>query len=169
MKQLIENRSLWLIIAGSVIFYLFFYSRQFNGDDWLWLANAIKAWDYPRIFFERPMYGYFRPLNMIWVSILVKIFGVSAFAFSIINIILHSVNIMMLWKVLEKFDIETQIRNISCLFFGFYYLNISAIGWISVGHDIWVVFWSLLFTLKMVEFVKTPGISAFIQIAIFGI
>jgi hypothetical protein len=47
---------IYMIMAGAILFYLPFISRQFMGDDWLWLANAKMASSHPSIFLERPMY-----------------------------------------------------------------------------------------------------------------
>ncbi|MCD6161912.1 MAG: glycosyltransferase family 39 protein [candidate division Zixibacteria bacterium] len=165
----INNQTLMLIIVGSVIMYLFFISKQFIGDDWLWLANAKKAFDNPEIFFQRPMYGYLRPLNMFIIFIWQNIFGENAYIFSLINILLHASNIWLLWKVLKKFGVSEKVCNLSALIFGFYYLNSSALLWISVGHDLWVTMLSLLFTLKMIDLIERPQILNFIIVFLIGI
>ena len=170
MLDSLKNKQTILIIsAGAFLLYLPFMSRQFMGDDWLWLYNAKMAMNNPEIFLERPMYGYFRPFNMLLIFSLLKLFGVKAYLFSLTNILLHSVNVWMLWKVLEKFEINVKIRISSVLIFGFYFLNASAIEWISVGHDLWVTFLTLLFTLKTINFIKKPCPGDFIQILMLGI
>lgn len=138
-------------------------------DDWLWLANAKAALHAPRLFLERPMYGYFRPLNLAWVFILFYLIGAKAYAFGVINILLHAVNIVLFWKVLEKFEVPMQARMLGTTFFAFYFLNASAICWISVGHDLWVTLLSFIFTLKMFKFLKKPGILLFMQILLLGL
>ena len=170
IKDIIQDKLLiYLIFFGVIALYLPFISKQFTGDDWLWLANAKKALSNPELFFERPMYGYFRPLNMLLISALYKILGASASMFSMLNILLHAINVWLLWKVLDKFNLEENIRNLSAFIFGFYFLNASAIEWISVGHDLWVALLSFLFILRTLHFIEKPNIAVFIQILLFGI
>ncbi len=157
-----------MIAIGAIIFYLPFLSFQFIGDDWLWLANAKKALANPSIFIERPMYGYFRPLNMVIVALWEYIFGPNARIFSFINILLHAVNVFLLWLVLKKYDVPKSIRLLSPFIFAFYYLNFAAIEWISVGHDLWVTGLLLIFLMRLKTFVERTGYKDFILMFLVG-
>jgi hypothetical protein len=155
----------WLIIfiaVGASLFYLPFISRQFMGDDWLWLSNAKKALLNPAIYFQRPMYGYLRPLNMIVISILYKIVGLNSYIFSLGNVFLHAANIILLSEVLKKFNVEKRIRISSTFIFAFYYLNAPVIAWVATGHDIWVTLLSLLFVFHIFKVFKKPSLGGFL-------
>lgn len=160
---------IFAIMVGVVLFYLPFVSRQFMGDDWLWLANAKMALSDPTIFLERPMYGYFRPLNMVIVFLWLHLFGAKAFAFSMVSILLHVGNIWLLWKLLGKFDVPESVRNLSAFIFGFYALNASAIEWISVSHDLWVTGLSLIFAMRVLKLIEKPSNLLFLQVLMLGL
>ena len=164
-----SNWIIYVIMAGAVLFYLPFISRQFTGDDWLWLANARMALNDPTIFLERPMYGYFRPLNMVIVFLWLHLFGATAFAFSMVSILLHAGNIWLLWKLLGKFDVPESVRNLSAFIFGFYALNASAIEWISVGHDLWVTGLSFIFAMRVLKLIEKPSNLLFLQVLMLGL
>lgn len=157
---------IWLgfIVLGTLIFYLPFLGRQFQGDDWLWLSNAKKALSDPMTIIERPMYGYFRPLNMVIVLALSQFFGASASAFSFVSICLHALNTGLLWIVLRRFGFDLRTRSIAAICFGFYVINCSAIEWISVGHDLWVTLLCLLVILKTLTAIERPTFVNFLQI-----
>lgn len=156
----------WLsmITVGAIAFYLPFLARQFQGDDWLWLYNAKLAMDDPSVIVGRPMYGYFRPLNMLIVMGLSKLFGTSASAFSVVSMLLHAANSAMIWMVLREFGAELRIRNIAAIFFAFYFLNCSALAWLSVAHDLWVMLLCLLVIQRTCRAVETPSSWLFAQI-----
>jgi hypothetical protein len=145
-----------------------FLSRQFIGDDWLWLANAKKALNDPNIFIGRPMYGYFRPLNMVVIFLMQTLFGANASIFSFLSIILHATNVFLLWKALKEYEVAQEIRLISSIIFGFYYLNCSAIEWISVGHDLWVTGLMLAFLLLLKKFHKETNVRNFLFLFLTG-
>ncbi len=157
------------ILAATVVYYLPFVSRQFSGDDWLWLANAKRALTAPLIFLERPMYGYFRPLNMVFVFLQRLVLGDHAILFSLVSILLHSANVWLLWRVLERLKVSFVMRFAAVVFFAFYFLNAPAIEWISVAHDLWVTGLCLLVVLKSLEAVEKPSWSLFVQIWLLGI
>ena len=163
-----HNRVIYIIMVGAILFYLPFISKQFMGDDWLWLANAKMASVDPSIFLERPMYGYFRPLNMALIFIMLNLFGTNAWAFSLVNILLHACNIWLLWILLGRFNLSVSVRFLSALIFAFYALNASAIEWISVGHDLWVTGLSLLFAYITLQLIEKPAHSRFVLLWTVG-
>ncbi|UCE67634.1 MAG: hypothetical protein JSU85_06400, partial [Candidatus Zixiibacteriota bacterium] len=163
-----HNCVIYIIMAGAILFYLPYISKQFMSDDWLWLSNAKMASSDFSIFLERPMYGYFRPLNMVIVFILLNLFGPIPYAFSAINILLHACNIWLLWILLGKFNLSVSVRNLSAFIFGFYALNASAIEWISVGHDLWVTGLSFLFAMITLKLIEKPSFRLFLMLWVVG-
>jgi hypothetical protein len=137
LAEIMENEKRinydWILIftiLGAAIFYLPFISKNFMTDDWLWLSNARKALSNPAIFFQRPMYGYLRPFNMIVVAILYKIVGLDSYILGLGNILLHAISIFLLSEVLKRFNVEERMRYLSCFIFAFYFLNAPTVAWI---------------------------------------
>lgn len=157
-----------LIAVGAGVFYLLYVCRQFMGDDWLWLANAKDFWGDLGMFLERPMYGYFRPLNLLWVAVVQKLFGANAYLFSLINIALHSLNVYLLYSVLLRFTDNRRLIITSLVVYAFYFLNAPAIEWISVGHDLWVTTLSLACVLAVLRFAEAPSPVNFLLVVAAG-
>ncbi len=164
------RRQTWLyvLLGATLLFYCPFICRQFLGDDWLWLFNAKRAATDFSVFFERPMYGYFRPLNLLIVFVWRLIFGNHAFLYSLVNILLHVANVYLLWKVLERMEASPKFRYAAAVFYAFYFLNAPAIEWISVGHDLWVTCLCLLVVLKSLDAAEKPSWKVFVQIWLLG-
>jgi hypothetical protein len=156
-----EKLYIFLIVAGAIIFYLPYLSRQFVSDDWLWLSNAKRALTDPMVFFQRPMMGYFRPLNMVLIFLWLNIFGANAIIFSLINVLLHGLITFLIWNTLKKYGVSKELALTSSFIFAFYCLNASAIEWICVGHDLWVTALILIMIIKMKNFIQQPNLSRF--------
>ncbi len=154
--------SLFAIIAGTILFYLPFINREFIGDDWLWLSDAKMVIYDPGVLLGRTVYGYFRPLNTLLTSLWYYIFGHNAYIFSFINFILHAFNVWLLWKLLGIFEFSTRIRISSALFFGFFFLNSSAVEWISSAPDLYITAITMIFAMKVMKFISKPTIGLFL-------
>ena len=139
------------------------------GDDWLWLSNAKDAWGDLSLFVGRPMYGYFRPLNLLWVAIVQKVVGANPYIFSLINVTLHALNVYLLYLVLKRFGAKRLLLLISPIIYGFYFLNAPAIEWISVGHDLWVTTFSLVFLILTLNFCENPSPNRFLLLLAAGL
>lgn len=165
-----EKMTLLTIVSISFIVMLISaLSRQFITDDWLWLNHAGNISTNPAILMEKPMYGYFRPAFMVWISILKFICGKNAILFSLTHIVLHCINVLLLWKILKLFNVKQSIRLFTALFFGTYFLNVSAVGWISVGHDLWVLLLSFIFCIICLSYIEKPTIKKGFLIFITGL
>jgi hypothetical protein len=114
------------------------------------------------------MYGYFRPLNMVLVFLERLVLGNHATLFSLVSLLLHSANVWLFWKVLERLKVTSAMRFTAIVFFAFYFLNAPAIEWISVAHDLWVTGLCLLVVLKSLDVVERPSWPLFIQIWLLG-
>jgi hypothetical protein len=167
----IESSSRWALFAaiGAFIFYLPFIARQFMGDDWLWLLNGKLLWSEMSLILQRPMYGYFRPLNLLWVAIVEKLLGPTPQIFSLVSIVLHGLNVYLLYKVLRRLGAESALAITSSVIYAFYFLNAPAIEWISVGHDLWVTLLSLLFLWVLVGFIESPSWKGIILLLATGL
>ena len=163
-----RNIAIFAISIGAIFYYLPYFSREFMGDDWLWLYNAKRALTNPIVYFQRPMYGYLRPLNMIIVSIWYSFFGVHSWIFSLINILLHGLNVFLMYKLLRQLKAPDPFILGTCFFFAFYYLACPAIEWISVGHDLWVTALTFIFIMGMLRFFEKPAWGIFFLCFISG-
>ncbi len=167
-KQIIEKYPHYLLSAVVFLFYINFVPDFFQGDDWLWLANAKRLMLNPDLFFDRPIYGYFRPLYMLYISLCYKLFGLNALAFGLTNLLIHVINCSLLYKVLIKYDFEKRIAIAASFIFGFHFLTSPAVCWISSGSDLIVLMLLLIFSIKLPDYYKKPDMKKLVMLIIIG-
>lgn len=154
---------------AAVLFYTPFLLRGFICDDILWIANARIAMDNPSHYLSRAMYGYFRPLNMVAVSVLYKLFGLNPFLFSFFAKLVHGINVMLLFVVCRRLNLSVVLASMASIFFAFYVVNSSAIFYISTLHDLMMVTSLLIFTLLLLKFLETSHIAYGIALVAVGL
>jgi len=158
-----------LIPAGVLLFYLPFIPRAFMGDDWLWLAHADKALADPALLLSRPIYGYFRPLYMLYIGVLQQAFGRHAFAFALTNLSLHLLNCYLLIRLLARLGLSHAITVSAAIFFGFYFLTCPAVCWISAGSDLLALTLVLPFIMQLITYYDTPSAKRLLLIIATGL
>lgn len=140
--------------AAAVLFYTPFLLHGFICDDILWLANARIALEQPSQFLSRAMYGYFRPLNMVVISLLYKLFGLEPFLFSLFAKLIHGINVFLLYLLCRRLKLSVPLSVTAAFIFGFYVVNSSAVFYISTVHDLMMVTLLLVFTLLLLRFLE---------------
>jgi len=154
----------YLLFASVLLYYIPHIPRFFMGDDWLWLAQSSRAMaDFSQLF-ERAIYGYFRPLYMLYIGVMFKTVGLHAFWFGLANVLWHVCNCYLLLRVLRKLEFTQTAAYIAAVFFGFYYLEASAVCWISSGSDIITVTLLLTLTLLLIDYYEKFTMSKLLLI-----
>ena len=121
-----------LALAGlGILFYSPFAARFFMGDDWLWLAAASDVLDHPQHIFERPIYGYFRPVATGLMALWSLLAGANPWAYSLVSLALHGLNTMLLYMVIGHLGATRRVATIAAFLFAIYYLNAPVVAWIS--------------------------------------
>ena len=159
----------FLIPAGVLLFYLPFIPREFMGDDWLWLAHAEKTLAEPSLLLSRPIYGYFRPLYMIYIGVLQNVFGMQAFAFALANLAFHLLNCYMVARVLVRLGLSHSLTALSSILFGFYFLTCPAVCWISAGSDLVTLTLMLTFILLLINYYEAASLKRFLLVTLTGL
>lgn len=167
-KQITEGYPNYILSVAVFLFYLKFVPGFFLGDDWLWLANAKRSMLNPDLFFDRPIYGYFRPLYMLYISLCYKLYGLNAFAFGLTNLLIHAVNCSLLYKALIKYNFDKPTAIIASFIFGFHFLTSPAVCWISSGSDLIALMLLLTFSIKLPDYYKHPSMKKLVMLLLIG-
>ena len=159
----------YLLFAAVLLFYIPHIPRFFMGDDWLWLAQASRVTaDFSQLF-ERVIYGYFRPLYLLYIGLMYKTVGLHAFWFGLANVLWHVFNCYLLLRLLRKLEFTSTVAYIAAVFFGFYYLEASAVCWISSGSDIITVTLLLTLTLFLIDYYEKFTTSKMLSIVLVSL
>ena len=142
LKKFFGNYRTYLLL-GFIVFLVYFNSL-FNPFIWddihLVVQNPyIKNFlNFPHYFTQDVFRGgssnFYRPMQTIFYAIVYHIAGVKPWAFHLLNIILHSINTILVFILVKKLYGE-KIAFFSSLLFGVHPLNTEAITYISGTAD----------------------------------
>ena len=144
------------LVAGVVgcLFYFPFAARFFMGDDWLWLAAASRVMEEPLSLFDRPIYGYFRPVATGLLSLWYPLAVTNAWLYSCVSVVLHGANAALLYLLIGRLGGDKTVAAAAALLFGIYYLNAPVVTWISATPDLLVTSFTLLMALTVTKYTE---------------
>lgn len=147
MKQFFkpERNLLSVIVLLTILVYS---NSLFNGftnwDDELNVtANlSIRSMGFYnlKIFFTTPYVGMYVPLTMITYAFDYLIAGLNPIMFHLTNLLLHIINVVLVYKLIKLLTGTINVSAIAALLFAVHPVNVESIAWISTRS-------SLLFTL----------------------
>lgn len=145
-------------IISKLAFYLslvvFIYSvfkildyGFFIWDDKNFFLNGIILQDSLINFFSRSHYGLYHPVTTLFVKFSYLIFGSNPSFLHLITIIIHSINAVIFYHLLKKFDLNSVLRSILALLFLLHPTLIETYAWLTNIKDLISVTF-LLFTIN---------------------
>ncbi|PYT05278.1 MAG: hypothetical protein DMF60_12480 [Acidobacteria bacterium] len=84
---------------------------------------------------DKPSSPYYRPIFIIYLMIMWKLFGASASGWHVFNLVLHVLASYMVFLALEKFTKERRLAAIASLLFAVHPLRSESVAWISGVTD----------------------------------
>jgi hypothetical protein len=119
------------IILGliAVAAYIVCIVNDFHTDDWIVLSLLRDGFSFSDFLsMENP--GRFRPLTNVLLYIRYLVLGDKAFLYYSLNIILHALVTVSLYRLLLKIDMPKRAAFISSLFFAVYFQHYEAVIWL---------------------------------------
>ncbi len=106
----------------------------------------------------------YRPLNLLYASIMYHIFGLRPFMFHLMNVLLHTANSIMVFflarTILKTKD--TFLPSCAALLFVLHPVHVEAVAWIGGGVDVFMTFLFLLSFLSYVRYRRDHHLRFFI-------
>ncbi|OIO18444.1 MAG: hypothetical protein AUJ23_03675 [Candidatus Magasanikbacteria bacterium CG1_02_32_51] len=159
LKNLLNNNLfiflLFLVIALVIYYPLFKFT--FFQDDFVWLSNTKDIWAGKVSFnniFTLKISNFVMPIIYSYFTIAYKIFGLSSFWFYLTNIILHTANTFILFKLLKNF-FSKNIAITSAIIFLTLRYSIESVSWISAITVLLTTLFLLSIGLLWISFLKT--------------
>ena len=159
----------YFILIGVALFYLPYLSRYFMADDWLWLAYGQDAFTRPELFLERPVYGYLRPVYLLYVATLIKLFGPNPFLINLGMLALHVLNCYLFFRLLVRLGGRDAVTAVATIFFAFYALSCTSICWISAGSDLLALSLLLGFCHVLIDYHQRGGVLRLVMLLVLGL
>lgn len=101
-------------------------------EAWYWRAQQDKDPNEQ----DKPSTSYYRPIVMIYLMIMWKLFGASAPGWHIFNILLHLLAVYFIFLILEKVTKDLRLSAIASLLFAVHPFRSESIAWASGVTDL---------------------------------
>ena len=152
------GNSLWLVIILLLTFIVYLPVLK-NGfvnwdDDQYILENTlIRTIDLQQLFSQFFM-GNYHPLTMFILAIEYKIFGLSPVGYHTVNLLLHILNVFLVYRTVLLLSEKEIVALISALLFGVHPLHVESVAWISELKDLLYCIFFLLSLLCYLKYLK---------------
>ena len=144
---------LFVILLISFIAFLPVLQNGFvNWDDDQYIQEnlLLHSMNFKNIFSDYFM-GNYHPLTMLVFSIEYKYFGLNPFAFHFVNLIIHLLSTLLVYKVIKLISNKNEIALVTALLFGIHPIHVESVAWASELKDLLYAFFflaSFIFYLK---------------------
>jgi protein O-mannosyl-transferase len=173
-----KRRPRWLLIGLIVLITAIAYSNSLkngfvNWDDdlYVYTNQAIRHIDGPAIreFFTDYYVKMYAPVTMLSYAIDYKIGELNATTYHCTNLILHLLNVALVFYLLYLLTGQASIAVISALFFGIHPLHVESVAWISERKDLLYSFFYLGGLITYIGYCnkKRPRTYYFLTILLF--
>jgi tetratricopeptide (TPR) repeat protein len=128
------------------------------------------AWDSVKKAFTTPLVSLWIPLT--WVSFMadVSVFGLSARAMHVENVLLHAVNAVLLFVLLKRATLRFWPSAAVVMLFGLHPINVESVAWITERKNVLCLFFGLLSLNLYASYAQRSSRAAYLgALALFGL
>lgn len=168
----IDNYKIWLALALISTFIVYFSAIKhefvnFDDERYVLQNEAIKDITTKNIktWFTTYFDGHYHPISQFSLAIDYKIASSSlpsnfqindlkANSFHFMNILIHLLNVLILFLLLKKLFGRIEIAIIAAFLFGLHPLNIESVAWVSERKNLLFAFFFLASLYNYVKFIK---------------
>ncbi len=147
-----------VLIITLVVFAPVFTTSEFLSydDSWYILKNeniTNFSWESVRKMFATPFNGQYSPVAEIYNALVYWLFGENARAFKICALLVHLLNVVLLFKIFSKLFENKLLVSMVVLFFSIHPMQVETISWLSVifRNAVFFMFMGYFFYLKYLE------------------
>ena len=136
---------LFIIVLISFIVYLPVLQNGFvNLDDDKYIQNnpMLAAFNLNEIF-SRFVEGNYHPFTMLIYSVEYQFFGLNAEGYHAVNLLLHLLNVILVFYVVLYLSNKTEVALVASLLFGIHPLHVESVAWASELKDLLYTFFFL--------------------------
>jgi len=182
LKQSVENPKsisqvwVWLFFVSLSIITFSIYSFStkcgYVWDDGLYITknNDIQnlRWENIKLFFTSFYAGNYQPLSMLMYAIENKLSHDPISLFHIDNILIHIVNSILVFIVIQKLTSgNVWVASITAAFIAVHPMHVESVTWISERKDVLYTFFFLLSLAFYCDYIKKPKIYLLAIVCLF--
>lgn len=145
MKILKTGKEETFIGLLAIASYIICIVNDFHADDWM-VLNLLRDGLSFGDFLSMENAGRFRPLTNILLYIRYLVFRDTAFLYYALNILLHAVVSIMLYRLLVKIELPRKAALLSSIFFAAYFQHYEAVIWLyGIIRELAAIFYIVCF------------------------
>lgn len=149
----------WIIYAILAVTAIIYSRALFNGfaslddDDYLFDNPFIKHFNFESLkeIFSSFYLGNYHPLTTLTYLFEYKLYGLNAFPYHLFNILLHLMNVWLVYILINKLSVNRITALIVSLFFAIHPMHVESVAWISERKD---VLYSLFYLLALIAYMR---------------
>lgn len=166
---------LWLAGIILLTFLLYIRTLQFefiyNWDDagYILKNEYIKKFTWEnvqKIFTEFYMSNY-HPLTMLSYAIDYAIAGENPAWYHLVNLLFHSLNILLVFKLLKQITSSNFLGLIGAFLFALHPMHVESVAWISERKDVLYAFFFLLASITYLNWISKRKMGSYIMTSLF--
>jgi hypothetical protein len=151
------------VLAVVLATYAHLLDDWFVSDDFWYLRAAqvakpsffLNSFDYTA---DGPVpESVYRPLYPITFLFVYKLFGLNAWQYHLLNIVLHMANITLFWLIVRKLTGRVVVANVAAFIFGLHPVYSPAIAWITNNVSLFALMFALSSMLLFLRFLDGDG------------
>jgi len=127
----------------------------YNFDDIMYTFSAgnAKALSAKAIgtIFSSYVAGIYHPITILSLAIETHFFGDGAFHYHFTNLLIHILNVLLVFRFIQLLTKRSEIAVIVALFFGIHPMHVESVAWISERKD---VLYTLFFLASLITYLK---------------
>ncbi|MCK4664024.1 MAG: tetratricopeptide repeat protein [Bacteroidales bacterium] len=168
LNQYFNKRSFWLlaIIILTIITYLPTFENEFinywDNPEYSYIHEnqLIKELSFTRIieYFTQQYDGHYHPLTLVSLAIDYKIGGLSPWQYHFSNLLLHILNLILVYLLILKLTNKSEIALVVAALFAINPLQVESIAWLSERKTLLYAFFFLLSLLSYINYLKKNNI-----------
>ena len=112
--------------------FTFLHGAQTASAPWVWVKDSLD--------FRNPGppegFGFYRPLYQASFLGLYELFGLEAWAYHLLSVSLHLINVTLVWLIARKLTNRLLIAHGAALIFGLHPAYPTAVTWITAGNSV---------------------------------
>lgn len=174
MKKFLRNDKLFLAVIVISCFILFLpgFFTYFHQDDFIHLSfsqnlnQVISAFN----IFQKGEFPFYRPIpTQLYFSIMKNIFGINPFGYHLVNFLIFSLNILLVYRLVKLITDNKIISNIASIFFAVNSTHFAPLFSPAYVHELFYVLFGVLTADNFLRWVKNSKSNHYIFSILFFI
>ncbi len=171
--KLSTTRLIFIFVLVLIAYFPTFFNGFTNWDDLKQVTENADitslAFNHIKIFFSSFYVGMYQPFATLCFAVIFKFFGLKALAYHLFSLLLHLINILLVYIIVKKLTEKAEIVFFVTLLFAVNPMQTEAVAWVSATSTLLYSMFFLMAANVYLSFIKSErkNKSYFISLIFF--